>query len=96
MLAILTPWGLGGVAYLFPLAGGTLYRSGFRPDWLEATALIGFYSFGFPAIISVPVWFLFGVWRLAWRPGYRRSDYGWLWPFLMWVNLFLVVTVFGR
>ena len=41
-------------------------------------------------------WFVFGLWRLAWRPGYRRSWYGWLWPFLMWVNLCLVVPAIGH
>jgi hypothetical protein len=95
-IALLTPWVLGGLAYAGPLVGGALYRGGFQPDWLEPVILIWFYSFGFPSLLSLLAWFLFGVWRLAWRPGYRRSWYGWLWPFLMWVNLCLVVPVIGH
>jgi len=96
LIALLTPWVLGGVAYIFPLVGGILFQIGFDADRIEPFVLIGFYSFGFPALLSLPVWFLFGVWRLLWRSDYRRSWYGWLWPFLMWVNLCLVVPVIGH
>jgi len=65
VIALLTPWVLGGLAYSLPLLGRELYRSGFQPDWLGPVTLIWFYSFGFPAMLSVPAWFLFGVWGVA-------------------------------
>jgi hypothetical protein len=96
VIALLTPWVLGGLAYSLPLLCRGLYRSGIPIDGIEPVVLIWFYSFGFPALVSVPAWFLFGVWRLAWRPAYRWSWYGWLWPFLMWVNLCAVAPVIGH
>ena len=95
-IALLTPWILGGLAYAGPLVGGWLYRGEFRPEWLGPVVSGWFYTFGFPAMISPVAWFLFGVWRLVWRPAYMRSWFGWLWLFLMWVNLCLVGPVIGH
>src|SRR4051794_38441277 len=76
VIALLTPWVLGGLAYSLPLLNRELYRGGLQLDWLGVVALVWFYSFGFSALLSLPAWFLFGVWRLIWRPEYRRSYYG--------------------
>src|SRR5262245_28803074 len=97
VIALLTPWVLFGLAYSLPLLGRELYRSGFhQTGWLGPVVMIWFYSFAFPALVSGIAWFGFGVWRLAWRPEYRRSWYGWLWLFLMWVNICLVGSIIGH
>ncbi len=63
--------------------------------WLSTVTIIWFYMFLFPAMLSIPAWFLFGVWRLVRRPEYRGSLYGWLWPLLMLLNLCLFAAVLG-
>lgn len=96
VIALLIPWLLFAAAYSLPLTAHTLYRAGLDVDWIDGPALVSFYLFGFPALLSLPVLFLFGVARLVWYREYRTSWYGWLWPFLMWVNLCLVITLIGH
>lgn len=96
LFALLLPWVLGGLAYSFPLVGRALYQANLWADWMGVVVLVGFYAFGFPALLSLPVLFLFGVWRLIRYREHRMSRYGWAWPFLMWVNLCAVVPVIGH
>jgi hypothetical protein len=93
VIALLTPWVLGALAYSLPLIERELYRGGFRTDWLGSVTIIWFYIIGFTALLSVPVWFLFGLSRLIQRRMYRRSWYGWLWLVFMYLNLCAVGPV---
>jgi hypothetical protein len=94
--ALLIPWLLGGVAYLFPLFALVMFRSGLWADWMDPGVLVGFYSFGFLSLGASPILFLVGVWWLIRRPAYRRSWYGWVWLPLMYLNMWGVVTVIGH
>ena len=72
VFALMTPWAFFAVAYSLPLLSGMLYLAGFSPDWLGSVVMFWFYSFGFPALLSVPAWFLFGVWRQIGRASCRE------------------------
>lgn len=96
VFVLLTPWVLGAIAYSFPFAGWVLSRMDLWADWMGGVILVGFYSFGFPAILSLPILFLFGIGRLIRYREYRVSWYGWMWPFLMWVDLCAVAPVIGH
>ena len=96
IIALLTPWILSVLAYSLPLLARELHRSGFRLDWYGPVLMIWYIAFQSLACLSMPAWFLFGVWRLIWRPEYRRSWYGWMWLFLIYMNLPLVMAVFGK
>ena len=87
LLALALPWALLGLAYSAPLLQRALYRAGHDTSWMMGDATyVWFYGFGFPALFSLPVLILFGVYRLVRRPEYRRSWYGWSWPVLMWLD----------
>lgn len=95
-IALLTPWLLGGLAYSVPLLNLALHRGGYELEWLAPSVMMWFYTFNIAAVMSLPAWALFGVWRLVWRREYRRSWYGWLWLLLMYLNLVGIVLVIGH
>lgn len=96
VFALFIPWLLGGIAYLFPLVGRELHRSNLSADWMGPAVLVGFYGFGFPAMLSCVLLFVAGIWWLVSRPAYRRSWYGWLWLVLMYLNTCGVASVIGH
>jgi hypothetical protein len=92
-LALLSPWGLGALAYAASYVCWVLYCNGLYSDGLVPVVFVWFYTFGVLALFALVVWFLFGVWRLVRRPAYRQSWCGWWWPVLTGLNLYAVVAI---
>jgi hypothetical protein len=87
VLAILAPWLLIAIAYAPALVFRELYRAGWRVEWAGHGPSIWFWLVSIAAMCSAMGMLLFGLWRLICYPAYRRSAYGWAWPFLMWLSI---------
>ena len=95
LVALAGPWVLGALALLVGIGVRGLVRSGWWADWLDPVVLVAFYGLMFAGLFWLPGTWLLGVWWLVWRPSYRRSWYGWLWPALMYLDLCGAVPFLG-
>lgn len=91
LVALGTPWAIGGTALLLTVVGRWLYRSGGWAAWLDPLFIAAFYGLLFAALLWIPAAWLFGVWRRS----YRRSLYGWLWLAFCYANLCGAVPFLG-
>ena len=92
-VALLMPWLLIGVAYLFVLAVWGLPAAGVEVKSFPPLLMLGFILIGGSALLWFPAAFLYGVWHLITRRGWRRSWYGWLWPLLVYADMGLFIVV---
>jgi hypothetical protein len=81
-----TPWLLLGIAKAPVRILQAIFKSQAEAEPLASLAIVWFYLVALTTMLSLPVFFFFGVWRIIRNREYRWSIYGWVWLVVIWLD----------